>query len=261
MIRLIDYIDIFLVTCLLYKTYKVLRGTVAMRIFLGILFFVIAWLVVNFVFQMQLLGGIMNQIVNVGAIALIVLFQDEIRQTLSRIGTGRDKVSSFINKLFSANPSQLVDAEVMQIIIACKNMAKRRVGALIVFEKTKDLKNIEVTGDIINAEINARLIENIFFKNSPLHDGAMIISKNKITAAGCILPVSHNFDLPKEIGLRHRAAVGLSEKTDATVIIVSEETGRISYAQNGKLKINITPEELESILTNKLEEEYYDNSK
>ena len=148
----------------------------------------------------------------------------------------------------------------MQIIIACKNMAKRRVGALIVFEKSKDLKTIEVTGDIINAEINARLIENIFFKNSPLHDGAMIISKNKITAAGCILPVSHNFDLPKEIGLRHRAAVGLSEKTDAMVIIISEETGRISYAQNGKLKINITPEELESILTNKMEE-YYDNSK
>ncbi|MCR5496965.1 MAG: diadenylate cyclase CdaA [Paludibacteraceae bacterium] len=260
MIRLIDYIDIILVTCILYKTYKVLRGTVAIRVFIGILFFVVAWLVVNFLFQMQLLGGIMNQIVNVGAIALIVLFQDEIRQTLSRIGTGHDKVSSFINKLFSANPSQLVDAEVMQIIIACKNMAKRRVGALIVFEKTKDLKNIEVTGDFINAEINARLIENIFFKNSPLHDGAMIISKNKITAAGCILPVSHNFDLPKEIGLRHRAAVGLSEKTDALVIIVSEETGRISYAQNGSLKINISPEDLEAILTNKFEEDY-DNSK
>ena len=260
MIRLIDYIDIILVTCILYKTYKVLRGTVAIRVFIGILFFIVAWLVVNFLFQMQLLGGIMNQIVNVGAIALIVLFQDEIRQTLSRIGTGHDKVSSFINRLFSANPSQLIDAEVMQIIIACKNMSKRRVGALIVFEKTKDLKNIEVTGDIINAEINARLIENIFFKNSPLHDGAMIISKNKITAAGCILPVSHNFDLPKEVGLRHRAAVGLSEKTDALVIIVSEETGRISYAQNGSLKINITPEDLESILTNKFEEDY-DNSK
>ncbi|MBR3520447.1 MAG: diadenylate cyclase CdaA [Paludibacteraceae bacterium] len=260
MIRLIDYIDIILVTCILYKTYKVLRGTVAIRVFIGILFFVVAWLVVNFLFQMQLLGGIMNQIVNVGAIALIVLFQDEIRQTLSRIGTGHDKVSSFINRLFSANPSQLVDAEVMQIIIACKNMAKRRVGALIVFEKTKDLKNIEVTGDFINAEINARLIENIFFKNSPLHDGAMIISKNKITAAGCILPVSHNFDLPKEIGLRHRAAVGLSEKTDALVIIVSEETGRISCAQNGSLKINISPEDLEAILTNKFEEDY-DNSK
>ena len=139
-------------------------------------------------------------------------------------------------------------------------VAKRRVGALIVFEKTKDLKNIEVTGDFINAEINARLIENIFFKNSPLHDGAMIISKNKITAAGCILPVSHYFDLPKEIGLRHRAAVGLSEKTDALVIIVSEETGRISCAQNGSLKINISPEDLEAILTNKFEEDY-DNSK
>lgn len=259
-IRLIDYIDIILVTYLLYKTYKMLRGTVAIRVFIGILFFVVAWLVVNFVFQMQLLGAFMNQIVNVGAIALIVLFQEEIRQSLSRIGTGHNRVSTFINKIFAANPSQLIDAEVTQIIIACKNLAKRKVGALIVFEKTKGLKNIEVTGDIINADINARLIENIFFKNSPLHDGAMVISKNKITAAGCILPVSHNFDLPKEVGLRHRAAVGLSEKTDATVIIVSEETGKISCAQNGVLKMNISTEELESILTNKLEEEY-DNSK
>ena len=128
------------------------------------------------------------------------------------------------------------------------------------FEKAKGLKSIEVTGDTINADINARLIENIFFKNSPLHDGAMVISKNKISAAGCILPVSHNFDLPKEVGLRHRAAVGLSEKTDATVIIVSEETGKISCAQNGSLKMNISTDELESILSNKLEEEY-DKSK
>lgn len=259
-IRLIDYIDIILVTYLLYKTYKVLRGTVAIRVFIGILFFVVAWLVVNFVFQMQLLGAFMNQIVNVGAIALIVLFQDEIRQSLSRIGTGHNKVSTFFNKIFAANPSQLIDAEVTQIVIACKNLAKRKVGALIVFEKAKGLKSIEVTGDTINADINARLIENIFFKNSPLHDGAMVISKNKISAAGCILPVSHNFDLPKEVGLRHRAAVGLSEKTDATVIIVSEETGKISCAQNGSLKMNISTDELESILSNKLEEEY-DKSK
>lgn len=253
-IRLIDIIDILLVTYILYKTYNVLRGTVAIRIFLGILFFIVAWLVVNFIFQMQLLGGIMNQIVNVGAIALIVLFQDEIRQSLSRIGTGSNRFSKILNKLFSVDPTQLVDAEVMQIVIACKNLAKRKVGALIVFEKTKDLRNIEVTGDIINAEINARLIENIFFKNSPLHDGAMIISKNKISAAGCILPVSHNFDLPKEVGLRHRAAVGLSEKTDALVIIISEETGKISYALNGKLQINITSEELESVVSNKAQE-------
>ncbi len=258
-IRFIDYIDILLVSYLLYKTYKVLRGTVAIKVFIGILFFIVAWLVVNFVFQMQLLGGIMDQVVNVGAIALIVLFQDEIRQSFSRIGTGDNRVSRFLNRLFSVDPSKLVDAEVMQIVIACKNLAKRKIGALIVFERTKDLKSIEVTGDIINAEINARLIENIFFKNSPLHDGAMIISKNKITAAGCILPVSHNFDLPKEVGLRHRAAVGLSEKTDAIVIIISEETGKISCAQNGKLKINITAEELESIVSNKTEE--HDTSK
>ncbi len=253
-IRPIDYIDILLVSFLLYKTYKVLQGTIAIRVFIGILFFVVAWLVVNFIFQMQLLGAFMNQIVNVGAIALIVLFQDEIRQSLSRIGTGRSAFSQYINKLFSTNSSNLVEAEVMQIVIACKNLAKRKVGALIVFERIKDLKSIEVTGDIIDAEINARLIENIFFKNSPLHDGAMIISKNRISAAGCILPVSHNFELPKEVGLRHRAAVGLSEKTDALVVIISEETGKISYALNGVLKINITSEDLESIIANKYEE-------
>ncbi len=260
-IGLIDYIDIFLVSCILYKTYKVLRGTVAIRIFIGILFFIVAWLMVNFVFHMNLLGGIMDQIVNVGAIALIVLFQEEIRQSLSRIGTGGSRLSKFINRLFSVDPTQLVDAEIKQIAIACKNLAKRKIGALIVFERTKDLKNIEVTGDVINADINARLIENIFFKNSPLHDGAMVISKNKISAAGCILPVSHNFDLPKEVGLRHRAAVGLSEKTDAIIIIISEETGKISYAQNGKLKINISSEELEAVISNKTEENSHDTSK
>ena len=249
-IRLIDIIDIVLVSYLLYKIYKVLNNTVAIRIFIGILTFVVVWLSVSFIFQMQLLGGIMNQIANVGVIGLIVLFQDEIRQFLTRI-VSKNNIARFLGKIFSLNKNEFVESEVMQIVIACKNMSKEKVGALIIIQREVDLHNIEITGDMINASINSRLIENIFFKNSPLHDGAMIIANNKITAVGCILPVTHNFNIPKELGLRHRAALGISEKTDVRAVIVSEETGRISVAENGHLKLNLTPEELDAILSSK----------
>lgn len=137
----------------------------------------------------------------------------------------------------------------MPIVMACMSMSKKYVGALIVFERGVPLNDIVDTGDIIDARINQRLIENIFFKNSPLHDGAMIISNWRIKAAGCILPVSHNLDIPKELGLRHRAAMGISQASDAIAIVVSEETGRISVAMKGKFKLRLSAEELESILT------------
>jgi len=247
-IRLIDIIDIVLVAFLLYKTYRMLTGTVAIRLFIGILAFVVIWLSVSFIFQMQLLGGIMNQIANVGVIGLIVLFQDELRQFLTRIGS-QNNIVRFMGKIFSVDKNKSVESEIMQIVIACKNMSKEKVGALIVIQREVSMYNIEITGDMINATINARLIENIFFKNSPLHDGAMIIANNKITAVACILPVTHSLEVPKELGLRHRAAIGITEKTDAKAIIVSEETGRISVAENGRLKLNLTPEELEAILS------------
>ncbi len=139
----------------------------------------------------------------------------------------------------------------MQIVIACKNMAKEKIGALIIIKGDMSLNSIEITGDMIHANVNSRLIENIFFKNSPLHDGAMVIADNKIIAVGCILPVTHSMDIPKELGLRHRAALGISEKTDVKAIIVSEETGRISVAEKGYLRLNLTPEELEKILSSK----------
>ena len=142
---------------------------------------------------------------------------------------------------------------IMPIVMACMNMAKGKVGALIVIERSAPLDDIVETGDTIDANINQRLIENIFFKNSPLHDGAMIISRKRIKAAGCILPVSHNFDIPKELGLRHRAAMGISQDSDAIAIVVSEETGRISVAIKGQFKLRLSAEELESILTNELE--------
>ena len=137
----------------------------------------------------------------------------------------------------------------MPIVMACLNMSKGKVGALIVIEKSFPLEDIVRTGDIIDAAVNQRLIENIFFKNSPLHDGAMIINNNRIKAAGCILPVSHNLDIPKELGLRHRAALGISQETDAMAIIVSEETGGISIAYQGKFYLKLNAEELERMLT------------
>lgn len=141
---------------------------------------------------------------------------------------------------------------IVTIVMACMNMAKGKVGALIVIERGAPLDDICETGDIIDANINQRLIENIFFKNSPLHDGAMVISKKRIKAAGCILPVSHNFDIPKELGLRHRAAMGISQSSDAIAIVVSEETGRISVAIKGEFRLRLSAEQLESILTTEM---------
>lgn len=248
-IRFVDIVDIVLVAFLLYKTYKMLNGTTAIRVFFGILVFVLAWLMVNFVFEMQLMGGLMNQIVNVGAIALIILFQDELRRFLSMIGSKDNFVLRFFGKLFSSKKQGVMDTDAMQVVIGCRNLSRKKIGALIIFKRGDDLKSVEVTGETLNAVISSRLIENIFFKNSPLHDGAMIISGNRILSAGCILPVSHSLNIPRECGLRHRAALGMSEKYDSISVIVSEETGNISVAQSGQLKLNITPDELEAILT------------
>ena len=151
--------------------------------------------------------------------------------------------------------SKLVKEFDKRIVLACMGMSKRKVGALIVIERTAPLDDVAATGDIIDANINQRLIENIFFKNSPLHDGAMIISKKRIKAAGCILPVSHNLDIPKELGLRHRAALGISQQCDCIAVIVSEETGGISVAMNGAFQLRLSAEKLESILTDALEEQ------
>ena len=158
-------------------------------------------------------------------------------------------------KLFSSSGHRKENAEketIMPIVMACMSMGKRKVGALIVIERSAPLDDIVDTGDVIDAAINQRLIENIFFKNSPLHDGAMIISKKRIRAAGCILPVSHNVDIPKELGLRHRAAMGISQESDAIAIIVSEETGRISVAITGEFRLRLSAEQLESILTQEM---------
>lgn len=244
-----DVIDILLVAYLLYKSYKLMKSSGSINVFVGILVFIVIWVIVSQVLQMRLLGSIFDKLVSVGVIALIVLFQDEIRHFLLALGS-RHRSNGLFRFFTGAKQAESSKEDIMPIVMACMNMSKGKVGALIVIERDFPLDDIARTGDIIDANINQRLIENIFFKNSPLHDGAMIISHKRIEAAGCILPVSHNLNIPKELGLRHRAALGISQETDALAIIVSEETGGISAAYQGKFHLRLTAEELERMITN-----------
>ncbi len=244
-----DAIDIVLVALLLFYVYRLMRGTRSIYVFNGIVLFILLWLVVSQMLEMKLLGNIMSQLINVGVIGLIVLFQEDIRKFLYNLGANQ-RTRKFLRRLGFFHDEKAEDRQTMMpIVMACNNMARSRVGALIVVERNLSLADIVDTGDEIDALINQRLIENIFFKNSPLHDGAMVISNKRIKAAGCILPVSHDTNIPKELGLRHRAAMGIAEQTDAIAIAVSEETGSISVAREGKMHMRINAEELESILT------------
>ncbi len=242
-----DFIDVLLVALLLYYLFRLVKISGLRPLFIGILVFMVIWILVSRVFNMVLLGSILDQFVSVGLFLLVILFQDEIRRFLMSLGSRRGW--NFISKLFSPNDRQKKDnSHLTAIVLACMNMSKTNTGALIAIQGDIHLGLYEQTGEIVNAEVSSRLIENIFFKNSPLHDGAMIIVGNKIKAAGCILPISQNPNIPAHLGLRHRAALGLSQETDARVIIVSEESGKISFASKGRLKINISPEDLQRLL-------------
>lgn len=244
-----DFIDILLVACLLYYLYKLMKMSGSINVFTGILVFILLWLVVSQVLEMKLLGSIFDKLVNVGVLALIIIFQKEIRRFLFTLGSHNN--ANALVRFFTrgGKKSSIEHDDMVPIVMACMNMSKQKVGALIVIEHQVALNDVMRTGDSIDARINQRLIENIFFKNSPLHDGAMVIGKGRIKAAGCILPVSHNLDIPKELGLRHRAALGISQVSDAHAIIVSEETGSISVAHEGKFHLHLTPEELEQLIT------------
>lgn len=247
-----DVIDILLVALMLYYLYRVMKESRSLNVFIGIMVFVLVWLFVSQVLEMRLLGSIMDKLVSVGVIGIIVLFQEEIRHFLYNLGARR-QVQSVLRIFFSNKDEEKADKEaIMPIVMACMNLSRGKVGALIVIERTTPLTDIMETGDVINANINQRLIENIFFKNSPLHDGAMIIAHRRIQAAGCILPVSHDMDIPKELGLRHRAAMGISQSSDAIAIVVSEETGRIAVAIRGTFRLRLSAEKLESILAQQL---------
>ncbi|MDR2680342.1 MAG: diadenylate cyclase CdaA, partial [Tannerella sp.] len=232
-----DAIDIILVAFLMYQTYKLMKSSGTLTIFSGVVSIIAVWVLVSQVLEMRLMGAILDKFISVGFIVLVIIFQDEIRRFLIALGSNRGW-RFFYNFFRKRNDGSDDQKFIAPVVLACMNLAKKKTGALIVIQHEMDLSPYIQTGEMFTADVNARLVENIFFKNSPLHDGAMIIVDNNIKAAGCILPVAHNVVIPKEMGLRHRSGLGMSIETDALVIIVSEERGTITVAHNGKLNID-----------------------
>ncbi len=249
-----DVIDIVLVALMLFYIYRLMKESRSLNVFMGILVFIVLWLVVSQVLDMRLLGSIMDKLVSVGVLALIILFQEDIRKFLYNLGA-HQRIRTFL-RIFSDNDKKHDIARlkqvIMPVVMSCMSMSKKKVGALIVIQRATPLDDIVATGERIDANVSQRLIENLFFKNSPLHDGAMVIVNEKIRAAGCILPVSHDLNIPKELGLRHRAALGITHESDCLAIVVSEETGGISVAIRSKFQLRLTAEKLESLLTKEL---------
>ncbi len=233
---IIDVLDIIFVASLMYYAYKLLKGTVAINIFIGIILIYIIWQI-TLLIEMKLLNGIIGGFMSVGIIALIVVFQPEIRKFLLMVGsTNLSKKGSFLEriKFFKNQKIKKNTTNISSIILACKNMSDSNTGALIVIERNNNLNFLEDSGDEMNIMVTQPILESIFFKNSPLHDGAIIISDNIIRATRVVLPINNQVKISVKYGLRHRAAVSITEKTDAVAIVVSEENGKISYLKNGK---------------------------
>lgn len=251
-ITVVDIIDILLVAFLIYQFLKMIRGTSSINIFIGILILYIVWIVVQ-ALHMSLISSILGQILGVGVIALLIIFQQEIRRFLLHLGnkylnTGKSKI---LSKLFSINNQESIHSKSLEELTgACGRMADSKTGALILVAHTSRLEYVVETGDTIDSRISGRLIENIFWKNTPLHDGAMIINNDRIVAARCTLPIIENPDIPAHYGLRHRAAVSITKETDADAIVVSEETGNISFVSNGELKTITSISELKLSIEN-----------
>ena len=247
----IDLLDILLVAGLLFIVYKAMKGTNAPYIMVGIIMVYFGWVIVR-ALNMELLSTILGQIISVGVIALLVIFQPELRRFLFTLGM-RQKELDFITRFFSLNRKNS-STNTSPIVSACLDMSENKVGALIVFRRKDDLQFIIEGGIALDAKITMSLIKNIFFKNAPLHDGAVVVDNNRIVAAKCILPVTQS-NVPKSYGTRHRAAIGVSEMTDAVVLVVSEETGAISIVKGGKVKSKIDPQKLNTLLKQALEEQ------
>lgn len=245
-----DILDVLLVAFIVYQLYNLIRGTIASNIFIGLITIYLLYMVVR-ALHMQLLTGILSKFADVGIIAIIIVFQQEVRRFLLLVGKNaslqRNKAwwKYFFGK---AEAEKNNYARIKPIIDACKVMKQTRTGALIVFVKYYDEQFYQNSCELMDAKISKRLLESIFQKNSPLHDGAVVIAENKIKSASCILPVTEKADLPAQFGLRHRAGIGVTEANDASAIIVSEETGEISYAKQGRIKMNISFAELEKLL-------------
>lgn len=256
-IGFIDILDIVLVAYLFYRLYMLLKGTVAINIFAGILTVWAIWWIVK-ALNMQLLSTILGQFISLGVLALIIVFQQELRRFFLLIGTEYLKnINLSLEHIFSKIlKEEEEEVKIYSIAVACINMSKKKTGALIVISDNSTLEAFSAEGTIIDAETSVTLLETIFFKNSPLHDGAVLVVKDKIYAAGCILPVSKSHKLPQKYGLRHRAALGISEATNTFVIVVSEETSEISYFKNGEFFPNVKSSQLRKILEKEFLKEF-----
>ncbi len=243
-----DILDILLVATIFFIGYRLVKGTVAATIFVGVFTVYLFWVLVE-ALNMELISSIIGQFISVGVLALLILFQQEVRKFLLMIGS-HYKWKNLLNPKMIFKEDEENQDTTKSIIAACNNFSKNRTGALIVIAKKGFLEDYINTGVKINGEVSQELIENIFFINTPLHDGAMIIYQDKIVAARCILPVSDRLDIPGSMGLRHRAALGLSANSDALVIVVSEETGKISIFYKNQYVRGVSQEVLQAFLTN-----------
>ncbi len=248
-LRILDVLDIVLVAFLLYYIYKLVKGTAAINIFIGIVIIYLVWKLTQFL-AMEMLSSVLGEFIGVGMFALIVVFQQEIRKFLLMIGsTNFGRRRKFLRQLkFIRDTPEDSVTNIKAIVEACVSMGKTNTGALIVIKRNTSLDFVKTSGDTMDILINTPILESVFYKNSPLHDGALIIEDNHIVATRVILPVTNSNTMPLRFGLRHRAAVGITEKTDALALAVSEETGKISYVKNGEFKIFKTPEELIEII-------------
>ena len=249
--NILDIVDILLVAFLLFQLYKLVRGTVAIKIFVGISAIYLLWKLVE-VLQMDLLSEILGQFIGVGVLAVIIVFQQELRKFLLMIGNTKFFSKEGIMKFKWVSEENTVKVNVKAIVDACKEMAGSMTGAIIIITKQNSLSSYIDTGELIQAKTSTSLLQNIFFKNSPMHDGAVIITGNEIMAARCILPVIENDTFPSHLGMRHRAAAGITENTDCLAIIVSEERGKISIAKKGVLEIDLSSEQLKERLQKEL---------
>jgi uncharacterized protein (TIGR00159 family) len=244
----LDALDILLVAVLLFQLYRLVKGTVAINIVLGIISIFLIWKIVE-ALKMELLAEILGKFIGVGVIAIIIVFQQELRRFLLFVGTtGFFDRKSFNRKLFNWKMGKPNEVDLASIVKACRNMSESKTGAIIVITTKSDLNFYANTGEPVDAKVSPRMLESIFYKNSPLHDGAIIITDNRIRAARCVLPVTEDNDFPGHLGMRHRAAAGITESSDAIAIVVSEQTGEISFARDGKLQNGLAIEKLRELL-------------
>ncbi len=246
--RIVDLIDIILVAILFYQLYRLVKGTIAVNILIGIIAVYILWIFVK-AMDMQLLESLLGKFIGVGVITIIIVFQQEIRRFLLLVGSN-DFIRNFSNKISLATTTKDIKhpLDLLSLVKACKLMSDSKTGAIIVLTKNSTLDFYLNTGDLLSAKLNTRLLESIFFKNNPLHDGAVVITDNVIMAARCVLPVTEKDDFPAHLGMRHRAAVGVTENSDALAIVVSEQTGDISYCKEGELKLQLSIQQLSKLL-------------